>query len=194
MTIALLACGIITPSINSCTHSDRTNTMAQGTAIGAVSGAAIGAGIGALFGKKYIGLGSAIGGLVGGAVGYQWAKSVVKKKEAYANNEAWIRANINQLDKRITNVRRSNQSLSQQIATLKKNKQKINSSDYLALKKAANSNAGLIDTDIANAQKAMKDASGDDLARLRTQVKTLRQERATMLSNVSQLGAYSARA
>ena len=139
-------------------------------------------------------IGGLAGGLLGGIIGHQWAKSVVKKKAAYASTEDWIKANSKQLDTRIKESRKLNASLNKQIATLTKQNATLSKSDFAAIKKDVTQKVGYIDTDIATTKANLRgETSTASIADLQKKVKELEAERQGLLNGVAQLGRKSAR-
>ena len=195
----LLGTGVLLSSLNSCSGlSDSTLTMLQGTGIGAAGGAAAGTGIGAaaaaLAGgnskdvKKGMIIGAIAGAVVGGVIGNRWGASVVKKKETYANVEQYINANIEQMNTRIAEASKLNNSLSKQIASIQKSGQKMDQSEKSRLVQTLRTNQGLIRTDIRTAQTALKDpeATGAQRAKLQAKVNSLQAQYDALTQNISQ--------
>ena len=198
VAVLLLGAGVSLSSLNSCSNlSDSALTMLQGTGIGAVGGAAAGTGIGAaaasLSGgdskdvKKAMVIGAVAGAVVGGVIGNRWGASVVKKKEKYTSTEKWIQDNIKQMDTRIGQANQLNESLKKQIASLKKNNQKLDSSALAKLQNDVNKKISLLDTDISNATQAKQDAKGAEATRLRQQLSDLRSIKGSITSRMSEL-------
>ena len=204
VAVLLLGAGVSLSSLNSCSNlSDSALTMLQGTGIGAVGGAAAGTGIGAaaasLSGgdskdvKKAMVIGAVAGAVVGGVIGNRWGASVVKKKEAYANVEQYINANIKQMDTRIAQASKLNNSLNKQIASIQKSGQKLASADKAKLKKTLSANMGLIQTDINNATAAMKDSETTSKQReqLRAKVAALESQRKALGATISKFNSVA---
>lgn len=199
---AFIGAGVMSSMLSSCDSlSDSANTLMQGMGMGTVGGAALGTGIGALVGgndtekrQKAMLTGAIVGGLVGAVAGHQWAKSVIKKKSEYANQESWIRDNIKQMDSRISDAKKLNNDLTKQIADIKKSNAALSKSDYAAIKKDVNQKVKYLDGDLATVKNNMKgeDISNADLATLNKKYIALQDERNRLLDNVALLGAANA--
>jgi len=199
VSVAALIALAVAP-LSSCSSNDATNTKVGGTAIGTGSGALLGAATGLLFGKdkKDRATAAIVGGVAGAAIGaflgHRWGESVVRKKSEYASQEQYIKANIKQLNTRISDAHRTNESLVSQINSLRKANQRLAANDYKQYREGVNRGQALIDKDLKTAKSAMKDASGKELADLKAKYAALQQERAAMVSNINTLNKLSARA
>ena len=100
--------------------SDGRLTQAQGTGIGAGLGALLAGGITALAGGSgnQIARNAAIGAGVGGLAGFAYGTEIAKRKRAYANNEAWIRAEISKAQEANDEIIAYNQSLESKVTRL----------------------------------------------------------------------------
>lgn len=183
---AVLALACVSGSLTSCATTDSAKTKTQGTTIGVIGGALAGGAIGLLTGKdlKSALIGAASGAAMGGLAGYAWGASVVKAKEAYASTEAYLHANIEQLDTRISQARDTNAALQKDIAALRSEHKKMDAAQYATTQKQLQSNLSLMDQDISTAKTAMQDASGDELKALQSMVSNLEAEKKELSSNV----------
>lgn len=110
--------------------------------------------------------------LVGGVLGNEWGKSIVKKKAAYASDEAYIQANIKQLDSRLAEARKMESNLNKKLASAQK--QTTMTADQLkAYKEGAKQRLALIDQDLSVAKSAKKYASGSQVAELENKISEL---------------------
>ncbi len=197
VTAATMAAVMGVATLGSCGNmSDSMVTQMQGSGLGALVGGGAGYGLAKAAGASdRTAVGIAIGAaLVGGLLGHEWSMSIVKKKSEYKSTEAYLEANIEQLDDRIDDVQDANEDMVKQINKLKKNNQKIAKADYQKLRKQYNNNKKLVDIDIKNAKLAMKDANGEELAKLRSKLDTLQKERNAMTANINALSRLSAKA
>lgn len=202
LTVISVCAGVMSVSLESCgSMSDSSLTLLQGTGLGAAGGAAVGAGVGALAGNSQnrgqaILIGGIAGSVLGGVIGHAWAKSVVKKKAEYASQEEWIKANTKQLDARIADARKLNNSLRDQINTLKKQNASISKSDFTSVKNSVNQKITYLNTDIDTTKANLKgvNSSGQDVQKLRQKLAELQNERQMLLTSVAELGKRSARA
>lgn len=185
ITLSLLAA----LGMSSC--SDMTEAQAwRATAIGSLGGAAVGAGLGALAGGKEhraegIVIGAIGGAIVGGIATHIWASSQVKPRSQYPSSHAYVQANSQQLDSRISSARKTSKELSNK----KQSSAKISQAELAKIKKANAENSKLIQQDISTANKAMAEATPAEKKALRAQVSTLEQERANMAAQVRALSA-----
>lgn len=185
ITLTLLAA----LGMSSC--SDMTEAQAWGaTALGALGGAAAGAGVGALAGGKNhraegIVIGAITGAIIGGVATNVWARSQVKPRSEYPSSHAYVQANSQQLDSRISSARKTSKALQNK----KQSSSKISKDELAEIKKANAENAKLIQQDITTANKAMAEATPEEKKALRAQVNTLEQERANMAAQVRALSA-----
>lgn len=202
VSVATLIALAVAP-LSSCSSNDATNTKAQGTGLGGLLGTGLGTGLGAGLGaaiggkdgaKKGAIIGGGVGLLAGAIVGHKWGESIVRKKSEYASQEQYIKANIKQLNTRISDARSTNKSLVSQINSLRKANQRLAANDFKQYKDGVNQGKALIDKDLKTAKAAMKDASGKELANLKAKYSALQQERAAMVSNINTLNKLSARA
>lgn len=197
-TVLFIALGI--SILSSCGNmNDNLLTRLQAGGLGGIAGGAAGAGAGAaIAGSNHRAEGAIIGGVIGliaGAyLGDQWGQSIVKKKNEYASTEAYLNANIQQLDSRISEAQRANKKLTSQLNNLKKNNKKLSCNDYNNLRKQTKANIALINQDLDNARTAIRDAQGNDLKELKDKAGRLRKERDSMLASINELNRYSARA
>lgn len=177
--------------LSSCTGAN--GEVWNATAIGTGVGAVLGAGIGALAGgsnhrAEGIAIGAAVGALLGGIGTNVWARSQVKARSAYATPAAYVQANKNQLNSRIGHARKANKALSDK----RKSSARISADELAKIRNANAANAQLIDQDIATARKAMAEATPAEKAELKSQVNTLKQEKANMAAQVKALSAAQA--
>jgi len=202
VSVAALIALAVAP-LSSCSSNDATNTLIETTSISTAGGGAAGTGLGWLTGKLLGGkrgaqVGAIAGGVLGASLGaflgHKWGESVVRKKSEYASQEQYIKANIKQLNTRISDARNANESLVSQINSLRKDNQLLAANEYKKCKEKVNQGKTLIDKDLKTAKSAMKDASGKELADLKAKYAALQQERAAMVSNINTLNKLSARA
>ena len=174
-TAAVIALGMVSAPLTSCTMDDTTATQVQGSALGAIGGAIVGGAIGLATGgnTESVIAGAIAGGIAGGIAGLVWANSIVKEKAAYANMEDYVNDNIAQLDKRTEEAKKTNAELSKKVADLKAETKSLDAES----KKQIATNLSLIDTDITTAKDAITEASGAKKAELEQQVKALESER-----------------
>ncbi len=171
--VALSFAGVSTPSCGN--MSDSALAMFQGTSLGALGGGAAGAGIGAIAGgKDGVWIGAIAGSVLGAVAGNIWSRSVVKKKNQYAQVEDYFEANIDQLDDRIADAKKASKDLDKQIASLKPGST-MSKSERNAYQKKFNQNIALIDADLAAARTAtrQKEISSSDAAKLKERISTL---------------------
>ena len=193
-TIAgILSISIMAAPLTSCSLDDTGMTQIQGSTLGALGGAVVGGAIGLAVGgdTKSVVAGAIAGGLLGGAAGLQWANSIVKEKASYASMEEYINDNQKQLDNRITDVKKANSDLSNQIAQLKKDKTAVSKANIAKQNAKLTENLALIDTDITTAKDAAKEASGAELTELNQKIDTLSKEKASLQANISELDSLS---
>ncbi len=190
-TSALLIGGIMCSCSN---MSDRSLTIAQGTGIGIVGGGGIGAGIGAaLGGKEGAAIGAAIGSVIGGIGGCLWGNSVAKKKEQCANTEEFIRANSKHLENRIAQLSKQNDSLANEINTMKQRKQRLTANQAQQFNKKLDENIALIDSDLIIARDAAREAKGSERTAMNKKINTLVRERDELNSYKSKVNTLVSR-
>lgn len=192
-SLSVLALGAAV-CLSSCLN-DSDLTMLEGTGGGAVAAGTAGYGIAKLVGASnknatYVAVTSAV---LGGFLGNRWAASVVKEKEAYASSEAYLKANIKQLDTRISNVRSTNDQLQSKISSLKAKKGKISSQEMSKVRQAHAQQKQLIQTDIDNAKKALSSGNAQQKEALRQRISTLQQQRTVLGNQVATLSRYEAK-
>mgnify|MGYP001470718381 CR=1 FL=1 len=95
------------------TMSDQTRTKAEGTGVGAVVGGLLGYAIGG-------GRGAAIGAALGAGAGFLVGNEIAKRKQAYANNEDFLDAEIANTKEYNKTALAYNAKLSKDVATLDK--------------------------------------------------------------------------
>ena len=190
-TSALLIGGIMCSCSN---MSDRSLTIAGGTGIGIVGGSALGTGIGAVIdGKRGAAIGAGIGSVIGGIAGYLWGDSVAKKKEQCANTEEFIRANSKHLDNRIAELRKQNDSLANELNTMKQRKQRLTANRAQQFKKELDENISLINSDLIIARQAAREAKGSERTAMNKKINTLVRERDELNSYKSKVNTLVSR-
>lgn len=95
------------------TMSDQTRTKAEGTGVGAVVGGLLGYAIGG-------GRGAAIGAALGAGAGFLVGNEIAKRKQAYANNEDFLDAEISNTQEYNKTAIAYNAKLSKDVAALDK--------------------------------------------------------------------------
>ena len=95
------------------TMSDQTRTKAEGTGVGAVLGGLLGYAIGG-------GRGAAVGAALGAGAGFLVGNEIAKRKQAYANNEDFLDAEIANTKEYNKTALAYNAKLSKDVATLDK--------------------------------------------------------------------------
>lgn len=177
-------------SLNSCANMSRGEIMAGGAGIGAILGGVAGN----LIGNDTVGtlIGVGAGALVGTLAGYVWSESIVEERSAYASGAAYVQANNQQLSNRISEARKANSETSSKVASLKKSNQKISKQEQTKQKNVMTQNINLMEKDIQTAKKAAKEASGDELQQLRSQINTLSAEKKQMEQNRAALSSLAA--
>jgi hypothetical protein len=111
---ALVVALVILSLLPGCaTMSDQTRTKAEGTGVGAVVGGLIGYAVGG-------GRGAAIGAAVGAGAGFLVGNEIAKRKQAYANNEDFLDAEIANTQEYNKTATAYNAKLSQDVAQLEK--------------------------------------------------------------------------
>lgn len=95
------------------TMSDQTRTKAEGTGVGAVVGGLLGYAIGG-------GRGAAIGAALGAGAGFLVGNEIAKRKQAYANNEDFLDAEISNTQEYNKTALAYNAKLSKDVAALDK--------------------------------------------------------------------------
>lgn len=189
-----LALFVSTTLMTSCaSFSDNQRVELEATSLssitGAVAGAAVGAGVGALAGKlsgkdtKDAAIDGAIaGGILGLFEGYKfgqaWTKTIIKKKESYASNICYIKANIDQLEYRKDETQAQINHIDSMMVKIKsKQANKIDKKTAASIKEYAQTGVKLIDTDLRTARKAQKNASGEELKKLKSEIAALSVQR-----------------
>ncbi len=190
-TAAITAIAFIT----SCTNikDDRQRTITEGGLAGSVIGGLAGGIIGHQSGRGFEGAlaGAALGGLAGVAYG----NHVANKKAAYASQEAWLRACIEQADRANAQARAYNRSLQSKIAGLESRyasaKASGNRSEMrnikqavVSLQKESNQQVKAVDTEISQ-QSTVVRQTGD--AGLSSRVTQLRSTRSSLNSSQQRL-------
>ena len=100
---------------------DSTRTKTEGTMIGAGAGAVVGGLVGYLVGgEKGALIGAGVGAAAGAAGGYAYGDHVAGQKEKYAKEEDWLDACVVEAKKTNQDLIAYNQTLTQQIADVKK--------------------------------------------------------------------------
>jgi len=111
---AIVILAVICALLPGCaTTSDQNRTKAEGTAVGAVLGGLLGYAVGG-------GRGAAIGAVAGAGVGFLVGNEVAKRKQAYANTEEFLDAEIAGTQEYNRTALAYNQKLSKDIAALEK--------------------------------------------------------------------------
>ncbi len=119
---AIAVCAIVT----ACAPGpDRTRVEATGA--GTLIGAGLGAGVGAYAGGgRGAAIGAGVGGLIGGVIGAVFGDRAASEQEEYARQERLLRADIRdlralnqQLDRELIELRRRDQALVRQQASLR---------------------------------------------------------------------------
>jgi len=95
------------------TMSDQTRTKAEGTGVGAVVGGLLGYAIGG-------GRGAAVGAALGAGAGFLVGNEIAKRKQAYANTEDFLNAEIATTQEYNKTAIAYNAKLSKDVATLDK--------------------------------------------------------------------------
>lgn len=95
------------------TMSDQNRTRAEGAGVGAIVGGLLGYAVGG-------GRGAAIGAAVGAGAGFLVGNEIAKRKQAYANTEDFLDAEITNTQEYNRTALAYNQKLSQEIAVLEK--------------------------------------------------------------------------
>lgn len=180
----------LTMCLSSC--SDADITLLEGTAIGGIAGGGAAFGLAKAFGASnenaaYIGAGGAV---LGGLIGNRWGASIVKEKGAYATQEAYLKANIKQVNNRISEATSTNQKLASTLSDLKTKKAVLTQDAYNQTKKAMAQQTGLIDQDLNTAREALKDSSGAEATELRNRIAELKNQRNALTRNVANMKSY----
>ncbi|HKK32762.1 MAG TPA: glycine zipper domain-containing protein [Desulfomicrobiaceae bacterium] len=110
ITIVLLVCTLLS---GCATMSDQSRTRAEGSAAGAVLGGLLGLAVGD-------GKGAAIGALAGAGVGFLVGNEVAKRKQAYANTEEFLDAEIATTQEYNTTTAAYNRKVARELAALEK--------------------------------------------------------------------------
>lgn len=188
--------------------SDQSRTKAEGTTIGAVAGGLLGLMIG---GEE----GAAIGALAGAGVGFLVGNEVAKRKQAYANNEDFLNAEIASTQEFNATTLAYNRKLSKDIKALEKeskslrakyDKGKVKKSSLVAkseaLQKRIDENAKLEDTlskelavqtEILSQERKDRPADDQYIARLEKEVNTLQKNLGTLREGSTQLASIDQR-
>lgn len=172
-------CLLVAP-ITSCSNmSDRTKTEAQGTAAGTAGGAAIGAVLGQALGgnSEATAIGAAIGAGVGAIGGYLWGQEVADTKEAYVEQEKSIQEECKKIDMRIASIRKSNEEIAAQIASLKQKGGVISAEEKKVLANRLDSTLSIIEADIKNYEKQRKSLTEQDNNAFASRISSLQSER-----------------
>ncbi|SHO51353.1 YMGG-like glycine zipper-containing protein [Desulfopila aestuarii] len=205
VVLVLLICSLIPGCAG---MSDQGRTKAEGTAIGAVAGGLLGLVIG---GEK----GAAIGAAAGAGLGFLVGNEVAKRKQAYANTEDFLDAEIASTQEFNKTAIAYNKQLTKEIASLEKestslrakyDKGKVDKKALAAkkndLEKQLADNAKLEKTlseelEVQNAILAQerKDRPADDkyIARLEKEVNTLQKNLETLRDGSTQLASIDQR-
>lgn len=188
-TLGTLGLGLAV-CLSSC--SDANLTLLEGTAIGTAGGGGVGYGVAKLFGASdkdaaYAALG---GAALGGFFGYQWGESVVKQKNEYSTTEACLKANIKQVNSRISDAEKANNALQKELASLKSKKSQLTQTAYNKTKERVDQQKNLINKDIDMATQALKGESGSKADELRSRVAELKQQRTALTNNVAAMKSY----
>ncbi|GAB6112101.1 glycine zipper domain-containing protein [Desulfomicrobium salsuginis] len=110
LVVALLVCALLP---GCATMSDQTRTKAEGAGVGAVLGGLLGYAVG---GEK----GAAIGAAVGAGAGFLVGNEIAKRKQAYANTEDFLDAEIANTQEYNKTAVAYNAKLSKDVAQLEK--------------------------------------------------------------------------
>lgn len=180
----------LTVCLSSC--NDANLTLLEGTALGTTGGGGLGYGVAKAFGAsdKDAGYAALGGAALGGFLGYQWGASVVKQKNKYSTTEACLKANIKQVNSRISDAQKANSALEKELASLKSKKTQLTQAAYKQAEKTAQTQKNLIDKDIDMATQALKGESGSKADELRSRVAELKRQRTALTNNVSAMKSY----
>lgn len=181
LTISLCSGVIMSTSCSSESGTDAAMTQAQGAVLGglALGGSAFGIAklSGADTSDSLLIAGAAA--VLGGVLGNEWGKSIVKKKAAYASEEAYVQANIKQLDRRLDEARDMEAALNKKLSSSQK--QITMTSDQLkAYKEASKQKFAMLDQDISVAGSAKQYATGSQVAQLEEKIKELKSIRSRL--------------
>lgn len=154
--------------------SDGRLTQAQGTGAGVVLGGLLGGGITALQGGsgESIARNAAIGGAAGGVAGFAYGSMVAKRKQEYANAEAWLDQEIVIAKKANARAVAYNNSLKTRLAALEKRAAAAKAAQNQAELKSVKAEIIHIESDEARqakteaqTKKDYADVSGDKTAK-----------------------------
>lgn len=210
MSTRLVAVVAVLGLVSGCANiqNDTTRTKAEGTGAGVLAGAGLGALIGAAIGgKSGAAIGAGIGGAVGGVGGYVYGSTVAERKLAYANDEDRLNGEIIAVARENQELQKFNQAMTTQIqdtrkqitylkdqyragkvsqVTLKRKQSELQSMLAENEKRSSyynNELAALNEYRQAIAQASDK----SDLAKLDTEIKTLKQQIALLDGNNKQM-------
>lgn len=169
---------------------DSTLTQIQASTLTTLGGTTAGAGIGAAVYKEDRKKGAIIGGIAGGvlgaAFGKVWADSIVKEKQAYASQEAYLQDNIAQVKKRIKDAESANKGLAEEIAALQKSKT-VDQQRLAEIKTNIDKCKSLINKDISTARSALASGDANMRAELKQQIGALTSQRDLMAQRMNNL-------
>ena len=194
---------------------DRTRTQTEGGLVGAGAGAAVGAGIGAALGGRR---GALIGGLIGlvagGIAGTAYGTHVANKKEAYASEEAWLEACLDEAQQQNAALKEQNEKMVAEIkrvdnhtAALKKSydsrliDKKALRAETKRINKSISANQEFIqrvDFEIENQQLIAQELStnverSDESALIEAEIAELKRQKEQLEETNEQLAAMSSR-
>ncbi len=179
------------------TDDELTKTQAQTG--GAVLGTLLGAGAGALLGMnssssstKILAIvgGAAAGGALGWYAGKCWGDSIVKAKEEYRNSEEYALANLQQIQQRIEDSTKTNNTLMIEIAKAEQ-AGKIEQERLAIIQQNVQTRKDIINNEIAIATEAMSGASEETGTKLREQIAQLEFQRQEITNNLTRLEQYT---
>ncbi len=186
-----------TPSCSNMTDDELTR--AQASTIGAIGGTAVGAGLGVALSSgsddptvKALAIvgGALVGGTIGLFAGKAWGDSIVKAKSEYRTTEAYALANLEQVEKRVSDATRTNNTLRKEIAAAERSG-KIAGSRLSIIRQNVRKRQNLIDADLNTAKDSLSGASAETSAKLRQEIAQLEQQRQEIASNLAKLEQYT---
>ncbi len=198
-TLTLSSCSKLTDHQRVEIEATSISTLG-GTAVGAALGVAAGHVVGKMAGfdeKKSRLIGGVIGGVVGFIQGYKfgqaWTKSIIRKKEAYASNEAYLEANIDQLEYRNKEtIRQINMITGLMNSITTKTRAKFSKKEARAIRDYARAGVKLIDQDLATARKIKsKEVKPEEMAKLKAEIAKLSKQRKALQAQSSRIVSSS---
>ncbi len=192
---------LVCTSTSSCSMmTDDDLTRAQAQAVGTLGGAAVGAGLGialrssASDAKTKVLLitgGAVIGGVAGLLVGSCWGESIVRDKAMYKSDEEYALANLEQMENRVSDARRTNNTLRKEVASAQR-AGKIQGERLAIIKNNVKTRKDTINKEIRVAKKSMKGAAtAETNAKLREEIKQLEEQAREISANVDRLQQYT---